>query len=72
MSNNRTVDDINVGIQIAAEAHVDHEERYGEAKRLYEKAVHYYCRPLEMLIYLHSNGRIWENVLINTEFDFKI
>ena len=41
MSNNRTVDDINVGIQIAAEAvQADHEERYGEAKRLYGKAVH--------------------------------
>ena len=38
MSNQRTVDNINAGIQIAAEAvQADREERYGEAKRLYGK-----------------------------------
>jgi ATP-dependent 26S proteasome regulatory subunit len=41
MSNHRTVDNINAGIQIAAEAvQADREERYWEAKRLYGKAVH--------------------------------
>ena len=41
MHQRRTVDGINAGIRIAAEAvQADYEERYGEAKRLYGKAVH--------------------------------